>query len=123
MPCSDGGYTAEQQDKINAKERKAEREKRMIAAMLCAICTALESSGKPGMKGINRLPKILDKVDWEEAGVKRTEFAVWWDRHKEEDRIRRDAEAAQKKQAQDEDRQKAAALAKLTPRERALLGL
>lgn len=119
MPCSDGGYTAEQQAQIDAKERKAEREKRMIAAMLCAICTVLEAPGKPGMKGINQLPKILDKVDWEEAGVKRTEFAVWWDQHKREDEERREREAKEAKL----DARKKAALAKLSLADRRVLGL
>lgn len=125
MPCTDGGYTAEQQAKIDAEARKAEREKRMMAAMLCAICTVLESNRelvrRDGQSTL--LPAVLDKVDWEEAGVKRTEFAVWWDRHKEEDRKRRKREAAEAARRDQAKKRREEALAKLTLADRRVLGL
>lgn len=117
MPCSDGGYSSDQLANMRRAEERKERDAQIVIASLCAICAVLES------QSINLLPQVLDMVNWEEAGIKRTEFAVWWDRHKEEDRQRREAEEQAKRKANKRASARAAALAKLSPADRKALGL
>lgn len=69
-------------------------------AMLCAFVTKLAVT--------DRLDKVVESIDWNEAGVTRREFESWWQAHLTKDTARRRREAA---------------LAKLTPDERRLLGL
>lgn len=84
-------------------------------AVLCGLFTALEGNEQAN----DMLPLWLRNVDWKEAGVTRKKVATWWKRHKAEDEARRVREAAEKHKAE----LKAAALAKLTPEEKAALGI
>lgn len=100
MPCSDGGPSNEQV-----------RDQRNIPAMLCALATALEDSGL--------LDSVLETVDYNEGGITRQWFDYWWADHKVEDQRRR----AQERERKEAIIRRAAALNKLTPEERAALGV
>lgn len=100
MPCRDGGPSAEQI-----------REEYAIPCMLCAFATLAEKNGT--------LQEMLDKIDWNEAGVMRVEFVAWWERHKRDDR-RRQAEEMSKTRKR---KLRQDALDKLSPAERAALEL
>lgn len=96
MPCSDSGYSNSQYDIM---------EKRLDAATdyLCRTLTHMERSA-------------LVSTEWL---LKNPDIAVWWKEHKAADvarRIREEKEAREKEA-------KRAARAKLTPDERALLGI
>ena len=98
------------------KSELAERE-----AMLCAIIRMLKDSALALMDEKGRfqhanLDSLYDAVDWEEAGVKRSDLISWWIEHqrRDEERLAREAAELEAK------RQKA--LAKLTHEERILLG-
>lgn len=84
----------------------AEILERKIPAVLCAI---LRAHG----------PSVLDGVDWKEAGVSHAEFSKWWKCHEQEDAERRRREA----EYQTVRTKRADALAKLTPEERAIIGV
>jgi hypothetical protein len=100
MPCSDGGPSPEQI-----------RDQRSIPAMLCGLLTVLERS--------DNLDAVLDAMDWTEAGVSREWFDHWWPEHKREDAERRAWEAAERSRLAE----RRAALEKLSPAERAALGI
>lgn len=123
MPCSDGGPSLEQIEAQQSLYKKRQKEIALTRSVLCGICTALEAPGKPGLKGIDGLPKVLDKVDWEEVGFTRVEFAAWWNEHKLEDQQRRDREQAAKRKAETRKALQKSGLAKLTPAERKALGI
>lgn len=85
-------------------------------AMLCGVFTLLENGFES--HGITfYLQAVLEKVDWTEAGVSITQAKAWWADHKEQD------EARKRKEAVILAAKRAAALAKLTPAERELLGV
>lgn len=100
MPCyepSGADYTrAEQQDRANKLE-----------AVLCGIFTVLDAKGLT----------LLDSVNWKEVGVSRRWAERWWEKHLEQDRLRKERKTREIKEAAEAD----AALAKLTTRERELL--
>jgi hypothetical protein len=75
-----------------------------VTAIACGMTRAMELT----RQDFNFDP--FDSVNWNEMGVSREEFSAWWTEHKKED-------------AERVEREKAAALAKLTPAERTLLGL
>lgn len=54
------------------------------AARLCAIMACLE--------GKEALTKVLDSVDWNEAGTSRSRLEKWWIDHKKIDADRRESE-------------------------------
>jgi hypothetical protein len=119
MPCFDGrddDYTRISYTRSNELQRK-EEELKLVEAMLCAICSALET--KPELKGRDRLQPLLDQIDWAEAGVPRAEFMRWWTHHKIIDMKRRKREADKQR----ENQARVRVLAKLTPEERKLLKL
>jgi hypothetical protein len=102
MPCSDGpSYRTETVYIESGKQ----------TSRLCAVFTVLESMGQ--------LDLVLNQADWKEAGVSKESTRAWWTRHKEEDRQRRQREAA------DSARKKArsAVLSKLSPAEKKILGI
>lgn len=103
MPC--------RTDYIDDHEFAARKEASLTKAALCAVLHAMFA------KGIHPFEDPV--IDWKEAGVTKKELRTWWINHLREDEVRKEREAKEK-QLKEEKR---AALAKLTPKERALLGL
>jgi hypothetical protein len=62
---------------------------------------------------------ILDGLDWKEIGVTKDEAFRWWDQHKRKDASRKKREA----EYEAARTKRNAALAKLTPEERAIIGV
>jgi hypothetical protein len=98
MPCTDGGP---HYDEIVERNREIT----MLNAVLCGILS------KHGAK-------ILDGLDWKEIGVKENVLKWWW-WHQKEDLARRERE----KLAKEKEKARVKALAKLTKKDRLLLGL
>lgn len=98
MPCSCEGYEA-------SVDRDRLAELYRLEALACAMVRA-----EPG---------ILDKVDYNEAGVPMSWALNWWADHQKRDQARQTAAEIAKQIAA----KKQAALAKLTPAERDLLGV
>ncbi len=101
------------------KQELAERE-----AMLCGVLSSMfELDGYLGaaisLDGAARKFSycVQEYFDEREAGVSWAMMEAWWVSHREQDRARKAA------QAEAHTRKREAALAKLTPEERALLGL
>jgi hypothetical protein len=109
MPCSDGGWS----DEVRVT-RDDVAEHNMLEASMCGILTAFENK-----LGVDELNKVLDLVDWEEAGVKRRTLGLWWKKHKAKDVERRAREEA----ARRKEELKASGLSKLTPEEKVALGI
>lgn len=103
MPCF---YEESEYEK---QERKKQQGR--IKASLCGVLTAAESLGMYW--------EILDRFDYEEAGVTREWLENWWGQHKIADARRRREEQAQLERV----RKAEEALSKLTPEEREVLGL
>lgn len=80
-------------------------------AVLCGLFTEIEADGE--------LILWLGDINWKEVGVTRRTVEGWWKAHKKEDEVRRARENAEKNKAE----LKAAALKKLSPEERAALGI
>lgn len=103
MPCRDydESYDRQQTQKENDK----------LTKFLCTILSTLELE--------NELGHFAELFDYKEGGISRKELFAWWEAHKEEDRKRKERarEAAERKEKKD------AALSKLTPEERKLLGV
>lgn len=99
MPCSDGGvpYPPSREEVLNSR----------MPAVLC------------GLVSVIGLDAVLATVDWKEAGVSQGEFREWWAMHQRQDAQRRAREADQKRRQE----LRAQAEAKLTPEERAVLGI
>jgi hypothetical protein len=109
MPClNDDGYdgTSSLRNELARKD-----------AILCAVFSELERTPDPQFK--TALGRVYNNADWMEAGVTLRWVAQWWEDHKKEDIRRRNREATERAL----NEQKEAALAKLTPKERALLGI
>jgi len=85
----------------------------VVAPALCAVFRKLEAEHGLLMEG------FLNQIDWRGAGVTKKEVLSWWNTHKEQDERRREREA----QEAAAKKLKKAALAKLTPEERKLLGV
>lgn len=95
-----------------------------VEAILCAICSRFQSIIDASTLNTSDTDAIFDSVllsgvDWEEAGVTKEEAQTWWDSYKELDRRRREQEELDRENA----RKREEALSKLTPEERALLGI
>lgn len=72
MPCYDS-RTAED----NRRNAKA-------AAMLCAVLTAIDNTGRwPDVA--DNVEAVMDKIDYKEGGFTRAELEAWWENHKAED--------------------------------------
>lgn len=107
MPCTNDygpNVTIDREDDIHSGRN---------AARLCAIMKVLDA------KGMSK--KVLDTVDWKEAGTSRKSFQKWWTAHQERDAVlkQREAELRTKK-----ERAKALALkpwSELTNAERRLV--
>lgn len=102
MPCRDG------RDDTDSLSR---RRTQLVDAMLCAVLTELERRTPTGLR------HYLDPIDWTKAGVGRAELELWWDQHKEQDRIRRAMEAQRRREEALRDQ----AMKKLTGEELAVL--
>jgi hypothetical protein len=65
----------------------AEQEISRLRAMVCAVAGALDQQ--------KTLTKLLDSIDWNQAGVTRQEFDDWWSEHQMQDalRLRQEADA------------------------------
>lgn len=101
MPCSDGFPSGRVEYVESGNQTKR----------LCAVFSVLEQQGI--------LNNVLTSADWTEAGVSRRSTEEWWTRHKQEDTARRKREAADRRRAAE----RRAVLMKLSPEERALLGV
>lgn len=86
---------------------KAKLEER--EAMLCAVMSSVERS----MIAV----ELIDNINEQEAGVTREEIRAWFAEHKSKDAARRAREL------EEDARKREALLARLTPEERALLGV
>lgn len=101
MPCSDGSdYVREVQVESGTQTQR-----------LCAVFTVLERQ--------RALDKVLDSVNWEEAGVTRASTEAWWQRHKREDLARRKRE----REARMKEAERLRVLRTLTPEQKKILGL
>lgn len=91
---------------------------RHFEAALCGILDAVERYGNDTtLEG--RVKMLFDRVDWDEAGISRRTVEVWWHNHKQDDAERRAREAAERRK----EELRASGLSKLTPEERAALGI
>lgn len=106
MPCTNGWDTPETPERNGLDIDQFE-------ASLCAVFTVLEAMNDTALN------QMLDKVDWQEAGVKRGHVEAWWKRHKRQDERRRQREAAEKRKAE----LKKIAIGKLTAEELEVLGI
>jgi hypothetical protein len=104
MPCLDGRenihteYVERLHDGVNA-------------ARLCAVFSVLEKQGL--------LEEVLRNANWQGSGVSSASTMQWWEEHKARDRRRilREEQEIQRR------RDRAAAIAKLNPKDRKVLGL
>lgn len=94
MPCSDGGtYCSEDTETKNRLDK--------VTRLLCGLCERAECEARGTLISNDE------------------ELAQWWAKHQEED-LRREE---QERKEREEKEAKRKALAKLSPRERRLLGL
>jgi len=84
-----------------------------VPAALCALLSALERRFGP------KLDLLEQEVDWQEAGITPQWLRAWWEKHKAEDAERLAREDRQEERAA----ARRAAMAKLSPDERAALGI
>jgi hypothetical protein len=120
MPCNDSrddyGVTVPDKEYNDLKDTEA---------MLCGITKVLESHrdqciiGVENNGGENILDNVLNDVDWKEVGTSKKKFYAWWTKHKAADA----AKKADKELICDKANRVKAALKKLTPEERKLLGI
>lgn len=105
MPCVSGP---------SYEEERADRRTAVIpGAALCALLRVTSIADAV------TLAQARSLIDWYRAGISAQEFSTWWHDHQEEDEARERREAEKKAS----DKRRADALAKLTPAERADLGL
>lgn len=107
MPCSNDGAA-------EAYERERDKEFRRLTASLCAILRVAET---------NDINLVLGQVDWQEAGVTREWLVGWWAEHKRADEARKIREARERFERTQREANRIKALSKLTPEERAALGI
>lgn len=105
MPCRDWSVEESHTEKLK-------KERNMLRASMCAVLTALEGDDAT-------FAAVLKKIDWKEAGVTKRELLMWWEEHKESDKIRREREAKIKREREI----RASALSKLTDEEKKILGV
>jgi len=124
MPCYSGGEDEYRRDAEERNQRTIKTLKKQVEhteAMLCAVLSLLTPT---------TLKRIVSAIDTVESGVAPQEVFDWWTAHQEEDRIRREKEAAAHKLAEAREAEKKrkeqltkSALSKLTPEERHALGV
>lgn len=98
MPCMCDGY--EEQER-----RESHTELVRLRATVCAM--------------LRVDPSLIDRLDYQEAGITHPWLVSWWNSHLAADEQRSREERNRRAKA----RLRAAALAKLTPQERAALGV
>jgi hypothetical protein len=81
------------------------------AARLCAVFRVLERRGL--------LNEVLDNANWAGSGVSQRSTEAWWSEHKALDQQKKEREIAEEQRKRDRE----AALAKLSTKERKALGL
>jgi hypothetical protein len=105
MPCRDYTIEDEWRDRLSS-------EMAMLRASLCAVLTVIDTDD-------TAFNAFLKKINWREAGVTKRELMLWWEKHQEEDRVRKEREAKRK----EEERIRKEALSKLTEYEKKILGI
>lgn len=127
MPCrydpTPEEIAQERRREREARERPLEEEIARLRgelgrreSILCAVLTVLDDGFES--HGVTfYLPAVLDRVDWQEAGVTRRETEEWWQDHLEQDAARREREAVIR------EIKRRTILERLTPEEREILGL
>lgn len=110
MPCGD--YP---DDKYSLRQdnRELQDEVSKLKRLLCQACHAMENSTD------DRMYHILNTLVVQSEGTDFTELAEWWEEHQKEDKERIERE----RQEAERQREMSEAVAKLTPRERDLLGI
>lgn len=80
MPCGDGGvpYPLTREEELNA---------RVPMRALCAMLSAM---------AVSEYLNMLERIDWKEAGVQRSEFVEWWKLHQDRDLERKRRERREK---------------------------
>lgn len=116
MPCFDNNADIDESQMDSFATAKLQRERDFLEASLCSILRILESS-KVCDGPI--LQKILEEVDWKEAGITERQLYNWWNQHKKKDKERHIREQVQARR----NAIKKTALAKLTDEERRALGI
>lgn len=123
MPCRD--YYDDHPEEyfgpqLKDKDRQIDNLKQQVSFSESALCLALNTMEQllKGIKhdfddGIKTNP--LDIMEFEEAGITRTDLEKWWTKHKKLDARHREQERLKKV--------KDAALAKLTDEEKKVLGV
>lgn len=105
MPCTDGGYSGDAGNQLNAYKKRCD----LLARIACAALTELED---------NEIAEALLLRD--------DEVREWWEAHKEFDRKRKAEEEAERQRVLEKARLKKIRkelIAKLSPDERRALGL
>jgi hypothetical protein len=75
MPCTDGTSSEERiQERELEVQRHYESKINTISAMLCGVLTWAEKK--------KLLSRILNEIDWKEAGITEDRFSRWWAKHK-----------------------------------------
>lgn len=115
MPCHTNGEECQSHREREYPRLKPMQGPPIEAAFLCAVLTVTDSLGNTD--------HILRRVDSKISGVDTAQIMSWWMRHKESDRKRIEAENLQKEAKRLHADKVAAAMAKLTDEEKALLRL
>ena len=76
MPCFDG----RDNEIIIVEDPVVQQKLNLVEAFLCGVLTVLENRGM--------IKDVFDSIDLVEAGYKQSQIERWWDRHKEEDKLR-----------------------------------
>jgi hypothetical protein len=120
MPCRDfyDDHPEEYFKKFTAPAMK--KQISFAESALCQTLAALEIAHKAAAaNGMNGKGDVYDRIDFEAAGITKTELVKWYKEHKALDaKHRKEAEAKRK-----QDNLRDTALAKLTPAERKALGV
>lgn len=103
MPCTDGGAPY-------PPSREEILDEMVPTAALCAFIQALP---------VPALQKLLERIDWKEAGITRDELMEWWRNHQRRDAERKAAAA----ELNERDRIRKKARSKLTKEELTILGV
>ena len=119
MPCYDDrdspqNVAREYRDEIQKLKGTIDRRN----AMLCSIFKAAMKHG-----GVEAL---LSNLDYEECGITKSDFQIWWNKHQAEDNARLMKEANARdviQDARDKAQAKRNLIKKLTTEEQSLLGL
>jgi hypothetical protein len=114
MPCRDWDESTRIQVVADhEKEARLQREIDFLEAALCGLIRSLPITGFVTRK------YPFERVNFKEAGIRRGQLQTWWEQHQIRDNRKVHEEMAE--EARKKLRKKA--LAKLTPRERKLLGV